>query len=478
MTQTLENAASEASQFYAELQKDLVDSSNLTEQIEQTFCNMSATDLRSYFGYAPKENVGKAKSATRKKKVAGFMEEFKANIKYNIDAAINTHMEKLKNIMSTADLKSTEIELTQLQSEMYDSLSPHINNLIFTEFIQNKLKSESEFYKFMEKRVPILLSPYFASHVPLIRHFASLKSNALCTDTEVSHVGKMEIPQILTKTLSLNEIPSYESDSDKDLMAIVMKLLLPRLEFIMFPCTVKELRSVRNWKGLNIRFINYAIALVIYGRYLEHPEFPSDLKHETFPPPWFVVTKFFYQFGLPGYASGKGSLKEEKSSNKGLEENTGNTHTQTESVQNADAQEHISQLEVSPVPKELCERIVSEYKQLHLMLLTYGQVQFHSVKNPPHKKDDSFKLEHLDCVVRLDCKRPPRFTDLTDFIYKYREAFKSGKYDEYSFMSKSRVDIEILKNIAKNGLHYNEIAILETVFKADPHSRRPRNKEK
>lgn len=431
--------------------------------IEEILCKMPATDYRTYFECDSNETVGKAKSTERKNISAAKVTEFKTNIKYNIKHAINNHLQQNYQALS-------QTEMHEFREVLQEFLFPKVTYDISIDFRENNRNTEQEFYEHMKVRVPTILSRLFHH----LKYVNSIPSSPV--DTQSNSSDRLELPEILTKTLSLDEIPSYESDSNAVLMAIVTDLLLPRLKFIMFPCTIKGLRSVRTWKGLNIRFINYAIALVIYGRYLRHPEFPSDLKNESFPPPWFMVAKFFYQFGLPGYAAGKGSLKEEKSK-KGLEENIGNTHTQTESVQNADAQEHVLQLEVSPVPKELCELIVSEYKQLHLMMLGLGQVQFHNVKNPPHEKDDSFKLEHLNCVVELDCKRPPRFTDLTDFIYKYREAFKSGKFDEYPFVSKGKVEIEILKNIARNGLHYNEIALLETVFKADPFKRLKRRKE-
>lgn len=65
MTKTIEDVLSKLNQKYADpqtkkfeadLEKERFDVSNLTEEIEQTLYNMSASDLRSYFGYTSKEH--------------------------------------------------------------------------------------------------------------------------------------------------------------------------------------------------------------------------------------------------------------------------------------------------------------------------------------------------------------------------------------------------------------------------------------
>lgn len=83
------------------------------------------------------------------------MDEFKANITYNIDAAIKTHIENLRDLCST-ESKST-IDLTHIQAVVYDFCSPFTTYSIFRDFVTNKLESKSEFYKQMEERIPFLV---------------------------------------------------------------------------------------------------------------------------------------------------------------------------------------------------------------------------------------------------------------------------------------------------------------------------------
>lgn len=104
-----------------------------------------------------------------------------------------------------------------------------------------------------------------------------------------------------------------------------------------------------------------------------------------------------------------------------------------------------------------------------------------SEKASKRSSKPTYKLEPMNCLVTKDTKRPPLFNDLTDWVYKYRRHYHIGSFYEFLLITpdtSSPIDLDDLKAIAEDGLHYKEVAMMETVFKAGIHNNHPPSKEK
>ena len=125
------------------------------------------------------------------------------------------------------------------------------------------------------------------------------------------------------------------------------------------------------------------------------------------------------------------------------------------------------------------------YVDMHITALSYisglwdsmeVQRRVLSKKESSVASESSYKLVPFNCTVTSNTKRPPLFNDPTDWVYRYRHQHQIGSYDEFPFTNKDPVqpqEFDYLKSIAEDGLHYKEIAIMETVLKSDIHNKRP-----
>lgn len=307
----------------------------------------------------------------------------------------------------------------------------------------------------------------------------------------ISNIGRLELPEELTKPLNLTSIPKFDIESSDSRFQNTVNLLISILEPIMIPFTIPDLRFVRVWRGINVRIMNYAITLVIYGRYFDHPDFPTSLKLSTdsglfFPPPHWIVIDFFKSARLPYNCSGKTDSNVDKCDD-GL---------------------------TIVMKKNLREAIQTDYENLHHFVLgalsgvwnviagkkkaqerrttdkstnNSSTSKKNSAKKASKKKVSKenisqnssslqYKLEPMNCIVTSETKRPPLFNDLQDWVYKYRYRHTVGVYDEYPFVNRKPnqpLDVEYYKSLAEDGLHCKEVAIMETVLRSDIHTKPP-----